>query len=45
MANKERNYKKQGEEASAKMVFPMMCIFLAITILTVGPSLFMILGE
>lgn len=38
---KKETIKKLGEEASAKMVFPMMCIFLAVTILTIGPSVFM----
>lgn len=41
---KKESVKKKGEEASAKMVFPMMLIFLGITLLVLGPSIFVLKG-
>ena len=41
---KKESVKKKGEEASAKLVLPMMLIFLGILLLVIGPSIMTLKG-
>ena len=42
---KKETIKKLAEEGSAKMVLPMMLIFVGVTILILVPSVFSLMGK